>query len=117
MLLIKRVVKLLTEEESKEFYVDHRGKEFFNDLVSYMVSGEIVALALSRKNAVKHWRYLLGPTDVEKAKEVEPDSIRALYGDVGARNAAHGSDTYENANRELQFFFPDCKTELLLMNM
>ncbi len=105
-------MRQLTEEEARDFYDAHQGKEFFDDLVNFMTSGEVVALALSRENAIKHWRYLLGPTNVDQAKVEQADSIRALYGDGpagGARNAAHGSDTYENAFRELQFFFPDCE--------
>ncbi|CAG0899016.1 unnamed protein product [Darwinula stevensoni] len=104
---MRRKEVTLTRDEAAAFYAEHEGKPFYEGLVEFMTSGPIVVMALARKNAVKHWRTLLGPTNTAVAKEERPDSIRAKFGSDGTRNAAHGSDSTESANRELQFFFPE----------
>lgn len=99
----------LTEEKAGEFYNEHKGRSFYNDLISFMTSGPLVALVLRKKDAITAWRSLIGPTSVEKAKKEAPTSIRARFGTDNTRNATHGSDAPESASREIEFFFPDYK--------
>lgn len=104
----------LTPEQTSEFYVEHYGKMFFPSLVAFMSSGDILVMILARKNAIKHWRSVIGPTQTSKARDEVPDSIRALYGTDNQRNAVHGSDSIESALREIHFFFPDAIIEPIL---
>ncbi|XP_069179842.1 nucleoside diphosphate kinase homolog 5 [Procambarus clarkii] len=106
----------LTRSEAEEFYAEHRGKSFFNGLVEYMTSGEVLALILAGDDAVTHWRRVLGPTQVSRARHEAPDSIRARFGDLNddSHNAAHGSDSSSSAQREIRFFFPDLNQEPVL---
>lgn len=97
----------LTEERAKAFYDEHKERPFFEALIKFMTSGPCMALMLERPNAIKQWRMLMGTTDPVKAKEEDPDSIRALMGTDNTENVAHGSDSYKSASRELEFFFPD----------
>ncbi|XXQ39455.1 Nucleoside diphosphate kinase-like domain-containing protein [Plasmodiophora brassicae] len=97
----------MTLEKTKAFYAEHAGKPFYDGLVEFMSSGPIVALALSKPNAVSAWRTLLGPTNSDTARQTAPNSIRAQFGTDGRRNAAHGSDSELSAARELRFFFAD----------
>ena len=95
----------LTKEQAEEFYSVHKGKPFFDNLVSFMTSGPIVLLYLEKENAVDEYRKLIGATDPEKAAD---GTIRKLYGTSLTANAVHGSDCDENAEIELNFFFsPD----------
>ena len=70
-----------------------------SDLMVYVTSGPVVALELMRTDAVKHWRRILGPTDPLKARTDFPDTIRAKFGKDMTKNAAHGSDSLESAER------------------
>eukprot|EP00696_Hemimastix_kukwesjijk_P015244 gnl/Hemi2/3422_TR1189_c0_g1_i2.p1 gnl/Hemi2/3422_TR1189_c0_g1~~gnl/Hemi2/3422_TR1189_c0_g1_i2.p1 ORF type:complete len:211 (-),score=43.79 gnl/Hemi2/3422_TR1189_c0_g1_i2:136-768(-) len=70
-----------------------------------MTSGEVVALALERDNAILRWRELIGPTNSTVAKAEKPNSIRGLFGTDGTKNAAHGSDKPESAAREISLIF------------
>lgn len=70
-----------------------------------MSSDFVVALELVSENAVQKWRQLLGPTNCQVARADAPQSIRALFGTEGVRNAAHGSDSPGSAQRECDFFF------------
>lgn len=70
-------------------------------------AGPVVAMALEKPNGVKAWRALMGPTNVFKAKEEAPTSLRARFGTDGTQNATHGSDSLLSASRELRFFFPN----------
>lgn len=94
----------LTESEAKKFYEVHKERPFYNDLVSYMTSGPIVAMALKKDNAVASWREFIGATNPEDAAE---GTIRKQYGKNIENNAVHGSDSDENANREIGFFFTE----------
>lgn len=94
----------LDKEQAESFYAVHKGRGFFNELVSFMTSGPIVVLALEKENAVKAWRDLMGATDPLKA---EPGTLRKLFGTNVGENATHGSDSLENAAIELDFFFED----------
>lgn len=102
---IVRMEKItLTREKAEGFYAVHKGKPFFDELVSMMTSGPIVVMALEKENAIKAWRELMGNTNPEKAA---PGTIRKLYGTSIGSNATHGSDAPETAATELKFFFPD----------
>jgi nucleoside-diphosphate kinase len=92
----------LTENEAKTFYLVHKERPFYNDLVEFMVSGPIVVAILEKENAVEDYRKLIGATDPEKAEE---GTIRKLYAESVQANAVHGSDSDENAQIESAFFF------------
>ncbi len=92
----------LTKEEAAEFYKVHQSKPFYDDLCSYLSSGPIVAMILEGKNAVLFNRQLMGATDPKKA---EDKTIRKLYGISIDKNSVHGSDSIENAKKEIDFFF------------
>ena len=93
----------LTENEAKNFYLVHKERPFYNDLVEFMVSGPIVVAILEKENAVEDYRRLIGATDPAKADE---GTIRKLYAESVQANAVHGSDSDENARIEASFFFP-----------
>ena len=93
----------LTENEAKNFYLVHKERPFYNDLVEFMVSGPIVVAILEKENAVEDYRRLIGATDPAKAEE---GTIRKLYAESVQANAVHGSDSDENARIEASFFFP-----------
>jgi len=97
----------LDKDRAEAFYAEHKGKGFFGELVEFMTSGSIVALKLERENAIKTWRTVMGPTNFEVAKEQAPDSVRALYATNMTKNASHGSDSFDSAKRELDFFFSE----------
>jgi nucleoside diphosphate kinase homolog 5 len=103
-ILQKRWVHL-SPEQCSEFYSDHSSKIFFPSLVAYMSRGPVVAMELAKENAVQSWRNLIGPTNSKKARETEPETIRAKYGLDEQCNAVHGSDSVSNAEREIRFFF------------
>ncbi len=92
----------LTPERAGEFYAVHKERPFYNDLVSYMSSGPIVAAILEKDNAVEDFRKVIGATDPAKA---EAGTIRNLYAKSIDANAIHGSDSNENAAIESSFFF------------
>ncbi|MCB2044426.1 MAG: nucleoside-diphosphate kinase, partial [Rhodoferax sp.] len=85
------------------FYAVHKERPFFNDLVSFMISGPVMVQALEGENAVVKNRDLMGATDPKKAA---PGTIRADFADSIDANAVHGSDAAETAAVELAFFFP-----------
>ena len=92
----------ITKEEAAEFYKVHQAKPFYNDLCSYLSSGPIVAMILEGKDAVILNRKIMGATDPKKA---EDNTIRKLFGISIDRNSVHGSDSIENAKKEIDFFF------------
>lgn len=92
----------LNTETAGQFYAVHAARPFYNDLVSYMSSGPIVAVILEKENAVADFRDLIGATDPAKAA---PGTIRALFAKSIEANAVHGSDSDENAAIEGSFFF------------
>ena len=102
-LIIKESKKLhITKDEASEFYKVHQSKSFFNDLCSYLSSGPIVVMILEGENAVIAYRKLMGSTD---PKEADTNTIRKLYGISIDKNSVHGSDSLENAKKEISFFF------------
>jgi nucleoside-diphosphate kinase len=94
----------LTRAEAEAFYAVHKERGFFGDLVSYMISGPVVAQVLSGENAVLKNRELMGATDPKKAAE---GTIRALFAESIEANTVHGSDSLENAKTEIAFFFAE----------
>lgn len=80
-------------EMAQNFYAEHKGKPFFEGLTQRMSSDAIVAMELVADDAVNKWRKLIGPTNSETARKEAPNSIRALYGTDGSKNAVHGSDS------------------------
>ncbi|KNC98195.1 uncharacterized protein SPPG_06597 [Spizellomyces punctatus DAOM BR117] len=96
-----------TEDKAKEFYKEHEGKGFYDQLVGWMSSAPIYAIVLEKEGAIAGWRELAGPTNSERAREMAPNSIRALYGKDGSHNAVHGSDSPQSAEREIRIVFGD----------
>ena len=95
---------LLTELQAKDFYDVHKDKNFFTDLVQYMTSGPVVVQVLEGENAVVFYRDLMGATN---PKEAKIGSIRNKYALSIEANSVHGSDSLENANKEIDFFFKE----------
>jgi nucleoside-diphosphate kinase len=94
----------LAPEQARAFYAVHRERPFFEGLVRFMTEGPVVVAALERGDAVPHLRKTMGATDSKKA---ETGTIRNLYGTDIERNAIHGSDSAENAAKEISFFFAE----------
>ncbi|XP_051265498.1 nucleoside diphosphate kinase 6 isoform X1 [Dicentrarchus labrax] len=108
-------------QDSERFYAEHSelqhfgreretasyGRFFYQRLVEFMSSGPMRAYILAREDAIHHWRELMGPTKVFRARYTSPASIRAQFGLTDTRNTTHGSDSVESAQREIHFFFPD----------
>lgn len=92
----------MTISDAQEFYAIHKERPFFNDLVTYMTRGPIVAAILEKENAVEDFRALIGATNPEEAAE---GTIRKLYASSLSENAIHGSDSNENAFIESTFHF------------
>ncbi len=92
----------LTKDEAAEFYKVHLSKPFYNDLCSYLSSGPIVAMILEGNDAVSSNRKIMRATDPKNAEE---NTIRKLYGLSIDKNSVHGSDSIDNAKKEIEFFF------------
>ena len=102
-LVISNSKKLhITKEEAADFYKVHQAKPFYDQLCSYLSSGPIEVLILEGNDAVKKNRDLMGATDPKNAKD---GTIRKLYGISIDKNSVHGSDSSENAKKEISFFF------------
>ena len=98
----------MTKNEANEFYSIHADKPFYNDLTDFMSSGHSMVLALIKENAVEEWRKTIGATNPEDADE---GTIRRDFATNLSENAVHGSDSNENALKEINFFFSG--TELI----
>ena len=94
----------LTKEQAEGFYAVHKERPFFNDLVSFMISGPVVVQVLEGENAVLKNRELMGATN---PKEAAPGTIRADFAVSIDENAVHGSDAPETAKEEIAFFFSE----------
>ena len=92
----------MTKKKAEEFYEIHRGKSFFNELTTFMSSGKSIVLVLSNENAVENWRKTIGATNPDAAEE---GTIRKFFATSLSENAVHGSDSDENAQKEINFFF------------
>jgi nucleoside-diphosphate kinase len=93
----------LSRSAVEGFYAVHRERPFFGELVDYMLSGPVILAALRRRDAVAHWRKVIGATDPRKA---DAGTIRRQFGTDLTSNAVHGSDSAENGLRETAYFFP-----------
>lgn len=96
----------LGPEQARAFYSVHRERPFFDALVRFMTEGPVVVAALERADAVAHLRKTMGATDSRKA---DAGTVRNLYGTDIERNAIHGSDSAENAAKEIAFFFGEAE--------
>ncbi|XP_068792015.1 thioredoxin domain-containing protein 3 isoform X2 [Struthio camelus] len=106
---------VLTEEQAREFYKEHENEDYFPLLLQEMTSGPTLVLALTRENAIKRWRELLGPKTVEEAKKKNPTSLRAEFSvESTPFDQLHGSSSPDDAQKELQFFFPQEHTLALI---
>ena len=92
----------MSKDQAKAFYSIHSEKPFFEELTTFMSSGNIVVLALKKENAVLEWRKTIGATNPQEADE---GTIRKLYATSLGENAVHGADSDENAQKEIDFFF------------
>jgi len=92
----------ISKEEASEFYKVHQSKPFYNDLCAYLSSGPIVVMILEGENAVTANRELMGATN---PKDADDNTIRKLYGISIDKNSVHGSDSEDNAKKEIEFFF------------
>jgi len=94
----------MTRDQAEGFYAVHRERPFFNDLVSFMISGPVVVQVLEGDNAVLRNREVMGATNPENA---EPGTIRKEHAESIEANSVHGSDSAENAATEIAFFFQE----------
>ncbi|KAI8075021.1 nucleoside diphosphate kinase, partial [Gongronella butleri] len=94
-----------TRAQAEQFYREHEHRPFYASLTEWMASAPVYAMVLEKDNAVQAWRTLMGPTDANKARDIDPTSIRALYGTDGSQNAVHGSDCVTSAERETAIVF------------
>ena len=94
----------LTKEVAAKFYAEHSEKPFFNDLVEFITSGPLYAIALEADDAIAKWRELMGSTNPDEAAV---GTIRNCFGKQTDRNVVHGSDSPESAKRELPVFFSE----------
>lgn len=94
----------LSRLQASQFYEVHKERPFYNELVEYMVSGPVVVQVLEGENAVAHHRDVMGATNPANAAA---GTVRKLFAESIERNSVHGSDSLENAEREIRFFFSD----------
>jgi nucleoside-diphosphate kinase len=104
--IIAARMRRLTLAEAEGFYAVHRDRPFFKDLVRYMTSGPVVVQVLEGENAVAHNREIMGATDPKKA---DRGTIRADLAASIEENVVHGSDSAENAAREIAYFFSEAE--------
>ena len=100
-IIAARMIKL-SKEQAEGFYEIHRARPFFNDLVSFMISGPVLVQVLEGENAVLKNREIMGATN---PKEAAPGTIRREFAESIDANAVHGSDSLDNAKNEIAFFF------------
>lgn len=94
----------MTKKQAENFYIIHKERPFFEELVNYMSSGPVVVQVLEGADAVAHYRTIMGATNPDDA---DAGTIRKLYGVSIAHNTVHGSDSLDNACKEVSFFFSD----------
>ena len=94
----------LTKQSAQKFYDVHKERPFYGDLVVYMTSGPVIPMCLEKENAVAEFRKLIGATNPANAEE---GTIRKLYAESIEHNIVHGSDSDENARKEIAHFFND----------
>ncbi len=96
----------LSKKQAEGFYDVHKERPFFEELTNFMSSGQCMVLALKKENAVQAWRQTIGSTNPEEA---ESGTIRKDFATNIQNNAVHGSDSDENAKKEIAFFFTNCE--------
>ncbi len=96
----------MTKQQAEGFYAIHKGKPFYQELTEFMSSGPSWVLALEKENAVVEWRKTIGATN---PAEADDGTIRKLYAISLGENAVHGSDSDENAQIEIAFFFSEAE--------
>ena len=92
----------ISKEEAEEFYKIHQTKQFYDKLCNYLSSGPIIVMILEGENSISKNREIMGATDPLKAKE---GTLRKIYGVSIDKNSVHGSDSLDNATKEIDFFF------------
>ncbi len=102
MKIVKTKKIQITKDEAAEFYKVHQTKPFYDKLCNYLSSGPIVVMILESENAIQENRKIMGATDPTKAEE---GTIRKQYGISIDKNSVHGSDSQDNAKKEIDFFF------------
>ncbi|RZO96832.1 MAG: nucleoside-diphosphate kinase [Gammaproteobacteria bacterium] len=100
--IIKKQSLHLDREKAEGFYIEHKGKPFFEDLVAFMTSGPVQVQVLEGEEAISKYREVMGNTNPQEAA---PGTIRADFADSIDANAVHGSDSPESAKREIEYFF------------
>jgi len=100
--IIGAKLKKISKDEANKFYAIHAKKPFYNELTNFMSSGYSMVLALEKENAVQEWRKTIGATNPDDAEE---GTIRKNFATSLSENAVHGSDSDENAQKEINFFF------------
>lgn len=114
-IIIRKKDLIWRKADSEMFYAEHSGRFFFQRLVEFMSSGQMRAYILAREDAITHWRTMMGPTKVFRARFSSPETLRGKYGLTDTRNTTHGSDSIESAKREISFFFPEFSAEEWMM--
>ena len=102
--IVKEKKVKLEKKDAELFYKVHETKPFYNDLCDYLSSGPILVMVLKKDNAISENRKIMGATNPQEA---EPGTIRKEYGISIDKNSVHGSDSKENAEKEINFFFKD----------
>ena len=102
-ILSAKIIRI-TKQQAEGFYLIHKGKTFYEELTDFMSSGQSMVLVLEKDNAVASWREVIGATNPIEAKE---GSIRHEFATSLGENAVHGSDSDENAEKEIGFFFTE----------
>lgn len=105
--IVASKMKRLTQSEVEGFYAEHKGRDFYEPLITYMMSAPVILQVLEGENAILKNREIMGATDPSKAA---PGTIRADFARSVRENSAHGSDSPESAAREISYFFS--QTEL-----
>ncbi|NXK89646.1 NDK7 kinase, partial [Formicarius rufipectus] len=104
--ITKAKMMLLSRKEAADFYVDHRAKPFYQELLQFITSGPVLAMEVLGDDAVSKWKAIVGPANPAATETDTLDSIRDNFGHGGLRNAAHGPDSVASAAKELELFFP-----------
>lgn len=104
--IIAQRMMLLTKKQAELFYEIHKDSPFFEELVEFMTSGSVIVQVLIGENAVSKYRQIMGATD---PKQADKGTIRGDFANDISENRVHGSDSLENAHREIAFFFAECE--------
>ena len=102
--ILKKKELQLSKEEAQKFYAVHSDKSFYNELCEFMISGPIIVQMIEGENAIELYRKVMGATNPNEADE---NTIRKRFATSIQENAVHGSDSKDNAIKELNFFFKD----------